>query len=86
MPNSIDAAKRHRQSVKRRSRNRSAKKTVKTSLKKLELSLQKKDKGAAEENYKKFVKLLDTATRKGVYHRNTAARKKSRLHERIQQI
>jgi small subunit ribosomal protein S20 len=86
LPNSNDAAKRHRQNLKSRTRNRSVKKTVKTSLKTLEESLQKKDKSAAEENFKQFIKLIDTATQKGVYHKNTAARKKSRLHKRLNHL
>ena len=33
--------------------------------------------------YAEFVKLIDTAAGKGLYHSNTAARKKSRLHKKL---
>ncbi len=80
MPNSINAAKRHRQNLTRRLRNRTIKSTVRSSVKAFEVAVKKNDKEAAEVNYKKFVKLIDTAAGKGVYHKNAAARKKSRLH------
>ncbi len=81
MPNSTNAAKRHRQNITRRLRNKTIKSTVRTCIKAFEVSVKKHDKEAAEVNYKKFVKLIDTATGKGVFHKNTAARKKSRLHK-----
>ncbi|MBN2656751.1 MAG: 30S ribosomal protein S20 [Spirochaetales bacterium] len=81
MPNSLNAAKRHRQSLTRRMRNKTIKSSVRTSIKAFEVAVKKHDREAAEVNFNKFVKLIDTAAGKGVYHRNTAARKKSRLHK-----
>ena len=83
MPNSNDAAKRHRQSVKRRTHNRAIRSRVRTSIKTFESAVEKKDKAVAETAFAEFVKLMDTAAGKGLYHRNTAARKKSRLHKRL---
>ncbi len=83
LPNSTNAAKRHRQNLTRRMRNRTIKSTVRSSIKAFEVAVKKHDKEAAEVNYKKFVKLIDTATGKGVFHLNTAARKKSRLHKAL---
>lgn len=83
MPNSIDAAKRHRQSEKRRLRNRSIRTRVRSSIKDFETAVTANDKNTAELKYGEFVKLIDTAAGKGVYHRNMAARKKSRLHKRL---
>jgi small subunit ribosomal protein S20 len=80
LPNSINAAKRHRQSLTRRLRNKTIKSSVRTSIKAFEVAVKKHDQEAAEVSYKKFVKLIDTAAGKGVYHKNAAARKKSRLH------
>ena len=37
------------------------------------------DKNEAEKAYKLVVKKMDTAAGKGIYHKNTVARKKSRL-------
>lgn len=83
MPKSSDAAKRHRQSQKRRIHNRSIKSRVRTSIKAFETVVENKNKVEAETRYAEVVKLLDTATGKGLYHRNLAARKKSRLHKRL---
>lgn len=81
MPNSLNAAKRHRQSLKSRMRNKTIKSSVRTSIKAFEVAVKKHDRDAAEVSFNKFVKLIDTAAGKGVYHKNTAARKKSRLHK-----
>ena len=59
--------------------NRTIKSKVRTSVKSFEAAVAKHDKSAAEDCYKQFVKLADTAAGKGVYHKNTIARKKSRL-------
>ena len=73
------AAKRHRQSLKRRQRNRSVKTRVRTSIRSFEAAVEKNDKAVAEQQFRRFVSEIDTAVSKGVLHRNTAARKKSRL-------
>ncbi len=86
MPNSNDAAKRHRQSVKQRTHNRAIRSRVRTSIKAFESAVDKKDKAVAEASYNEFVKLIDTAAGKGLYHSNTAARKKSRLHKRLAEL
>ncbi len=80
MANSLGAAKRHRQSLKARERNRSIRSSVRTSIKAFESAVEAKDKALAEERYRHFVKLIDTALGKGLYHKNMVARKKSRLH------
>ena len=41
--------------------------------------MESSDKPAAEQVFKEFVSEIDKAVSKGVMHRNTAARKKSRL-------
>ena len=83
MPNSNDAAKRHRQNVKRRLHNRAIKSHVRNSIKTFEAAVDSKEKSVAETQYAEVVKLIDSAAGKGLYHRNTAARKKSRLHKRL---
>jgi len=72
------AEKRHRKSEERRMRNKSAKSSVKTSVKKFVTLTQKKDSGA-QEALREMVKKLDTAARKGIISKNAAARKKSRM-------
>jgi small subunit ribosomal protein S20 len=73
------AEKRHRQSEERRIRNKSTKSAIKTSVKKFTTSIQDKDAGVAEANLKDIIKKLDTAAGKGILHKNTVARKKSRM-------
>lgn len=86
MPNSNNAAKRHRQNLKRRVHNRSIRSSVRTSIKTFEAAVLEKQEEKAKNLYAECVKNLDTASRKGLYHRNTAARKKSRMHRRLEQI
>ena len=71
--------KRDRQNAKRRLRNRAAKSTVRTAVKKFNAAVAAGDKAAAKEALDLSVKLLDSAASKGVMHQNTASRKKSRL-------
>ncbi len=77
------AIKRNRQIQKRTALNRSLKSSVRTSIKAFEAAVSEGDKEAAEERYRYMTKKLDTAAGKGLYHRNTAARKKSRLAKRL---
>ncbi len=73
------AEKRERQEAKRRLRNRMAKSTMRTAIKKFDAAVAAGDKAAAEQAMAESNKLLDTVAGKGIIHRNTAARKKSRL-------
>ncbi len=41
------------------------------------------DKAAAEKEFYNVAGLIDSAVNKGLYHRNTADRKKSRLHKKL---
>lgn len=62
-------------------RNRSIKSNVKTRIKKFLLLAEKKDinQTQAKEIFIDAIKSIDKATSKKIYHKNTAARKKSRL-------
>lgn len=82
MFNSSSAAKRERQNEKRRMRNRETKSAVRTAVKKFQLAADAKDMALAKEKFDVAIKLLDTAGGKGVIHRNTVSRKKSRLYAR----
>lgn len=77
------AAKRFRQSEKRRLRNKAVRSQIRTSTKKVLDAVEKKDSATAETEFRAFVKLVDTAAQKGVYHKNTAGRKKSRMASRV---
>ena len=86
MPNTNDAAKRHRQNLRRRVHNRSIRSRVRTSVKAFEEAVANKDKAVAESRYHYFVKLIDTASGKGLYHSNTSSRKKSRMHKKLMSL
>ena len=73
------AEKRERQEARRRLRNRMAKSTMRTAIKKFDAAVAAGDKAAAEQAMAESNKLLDTVAGKDIIHRNTAARKKSRL-------
>ena len=80
MANSSAAAKRHRQSLKRRTHNRSVKSELRTNTRKLLEQVQSQSTEDAKKQYLLVASLLDRAVSKGVLHKNTAARKKHRLH------
>ncbi len=80
------AAKRHRQSLKRRFRNRTAKSEVRTTIKNFTSAVSSNDKDEAAKAYKLVVKKMDTAAGKGIYHKNTVARKKSRLAKMLNRL
>ena len=79
MPNIKSAKKRILVSQKRADRNKAIRSKVKTAIKKVNAAIEANDKAAASEALTKAVSAIDKATQKGVYHKNTAARKVSRL-------
>jgi len=70
--------KRQRQEEKRRMRNKMIKSRVKTFIKKAKEAILNNQENA-EEYLREAIKEIDKAAAKGVIHKNTAARKKSRL-------
>lgn len=81
MPSNSSAAKRQRQNQARRLRNKTTRSRVRTLNKRFLKAVKEKDNETAGEEFKLFEKAMDSAARKGVYHKNTAARKKSRMHK-----
>lgn len=73
------AAKAHRQSLKRRLRNRAVKSATKTAVKKAQEAIASGDLELARESVRKAISALDRAAKKGVIHPNNAGRRKSRL-------
>lgn len=71
--------KRKRQAVRRTVRNQSVQSRVKTLVKKAREAAQASKGGQPSPDLHAAIQALDSAARKGVLHRNTAARKKSRL-------
>jgi len=79
MPNIKSQKKRVLISQEEKAQNTSIKSGVKTAMKKFELAVTEGRVADAEELFKKAVSLIDEAKSKGVYHINTASRKKARL-------
>lgn len=79
LANIKSAKKRILVSQKRADRNKAIRSKVKTAIKKVDAAIEAKDKSAASDALIKAVSEIDRATRKGIYHKNTAARKVSRL-------
>ena len=82
MPNNAAAEKRMRQERKRRLHNRMVKSIVKTEITKARQAIDTESE-SAEEAVRAAVSELDRAAKKGVIHRNNAARRKSRLMKQL---
>ena len=82
----LSAAKRQRQNDKRRVHNRAAKSTVRTAQRQFEAAIKGKDTESAEAAFHRTVSLMDSAAGKGIFHKNTAARTKSRMQKKLNQL
>lgn len=83
MANIKSAKKRVLVNRKKAERNKSIKSAVKTSIKKVEVAIEAKDKEEAVAALQNAISTIDKAATKGVYHKNTAARKVSRLSKAV---
>lgn len=83
MANTAQARKRARQAEVRRQRNASARSRMRTTVKKTQGAVAAGNKEEAEATFKAAMPVIDAAVSKGLLHRNTAARRKSRLNARI---
>lgn len=79
MANIKSAKKRIKVTETKTLRNQMIKSALKTMIKKFETSLENKDFAAAKSDFSEVTRALDMAVTKGIYHKNKAARKKSRL-------
>lgn len=83
MPHHKSAEKRLRQTEKRTAINRARLSRVRTFVRKVETAIGSGDKEAAQSAFRIAQPELHRATTKGVLHKNTVARKLSRLAARI---
>jgi small subunit ribosomal protein S20 len=83
MPHHKSAEKRLRQTEKRTTVNGARLSRVRTYVKKVEVAIETGDKTAAQSAFQEAQPELHRATTKGVMHRNTVARKLSRMAARI---
>jgi small subunit ribosomal protein S20 len=79
MPNTKSAAKRHRQSLVRRARNRARKSEIKTQIRKVRTAISAGDVATAETELRLTASTVDKAAAAGVVHANLAGRVKKRL-------
>jgi small subunit ribosomal protein S20 len=86
MANHKSAEKRVRQNAKRNEINRSNRSKLRTSIKKLRTAVSSNDKNASTELLFPTVSLIDKAVNKGIIHKNTAARYKSRLTKHVNNL
>jgi small subunit ribosomal protein S20 len=83
MANHFSALKRARQTDKRTAVNRSNKTLLRSSLRKLRTAITSGDKNSALAAYRETVSVIDKSVKKGVIHKNNAARRKSRLMKQL---
>lgn len=86
MANHKSAEKRVRQNVKRNAINRASRSKLRTQIKKLRTALGQTDKTGSTELLNPTVSLIDKMVNKGIIHRNTAARYKSRLTKHVSEL
>ena len=86
MANIKSAKKRILVNETKAARNKAIKAKVKTCVKKVETAVAKKDAAAAAEALKVAIVEINKAGSKGVYHKNTCARKVSRLTKAVNGI
>jgi small subunit ribosomal protein S20 len=79
MPNHKSAEKRVRQNEKRNAINKNNRSALRTQIKKLRAAIAAGDTNQSQELLMPTVSVIDKAVNKGVLHKNTAARYKSRL-------
>jgi small subunit ribosomal protein S20 len=77
------ALKAHRQSLVHRERNRKFRSQLRTTLKQVRAVIDTKDKAAVKKQLGQAISVIDKMAAKGVIHRNTASRYKSRLTARV---
>jgi len=86
MANHKSALKRVRQNAKRNEINRGNRSKVRTQIKKLRAAIVGHDKKASSELLNPTVSLIDKAVSKGIIHKNTGARYKSRLTKHVAEL
>ncbi len=86
MPNIKSAEKRVEITKERTLRNQAIKSTVKTAVRKFDEAVSAAKTDEAKANLTSAVSKIDKAVSKGVLHKKTAARKKSRLAKKLNKV
>ena len=83
MATHASALKAHKQSLVRRERNRKFRTQLKTTLKQIRSVIEAKDQAGIKRQLSQAISVIDKMAGKGIIHRNTASRYKSRLAAKI---
>jgi small subunit ribosomal protein S20 len=86
MANHVSSLKRARQTLTKTGANRSNKSKLRGSLRILREALATGDQTTIAATYSETVSVLDKSVQKGVLHKNTASRYKSRLNARVKAV
>jgi len=82
----LPSEKSARQSVRRYHRNRSVRRTTRTTVRKALEAVESGDVAEAEPAIRQAMSILDKAVKKGILHENNASRRKSRLANRLNRL
>lgn len=77
------ALKAHRQNIKRREHNRQLRTRLRNALRDIRSAIDKNEPAQVQDALRQTISLVDKLAGKGLIHRNTAARYKSRLAGRV---
>lgn len=83
MANHRSAEKRNRQNARRNAINRSNRSKLRTQIKRLRTAITAGDSGSGNELLNPTISTIDKAVNKGLIHKNTGARYKSRLTKHV---
>ena len=86
MANTPSAKKRVRKTLRKTDINKSRRSRIKTFVRKVEEAIELKDKKSAMESLKAAQPEIMRGVTKGIFHKNTASRKISRLSSRVKAI
>ena len=86
MANHVSSLKRARQTITKTAVNRANKSKLRGTLRTLREAIAKGDHTVATEQYRATASILDKSVQKGVLHKNTASRYKSRLNARVKAV
>lgn len=83
MASHASALKAHRQNVKRREHNRQMRTRLRSALRDIRSAIDAGDPSQVKDALRQTISLVDRMAGKGLIHRNTAGRYKSRLSARV---
>ena len=86
MANTVSAEKRAREAIERRGRNVAHRSKVRSAVRKVLLAIRAGNKKDATDALREAGPVIDAMARKGIIHKNKAARHKSRLASQVKAI